>query len=380
MAPTLLFVSYAFPPENTSGGIRTWRTVERLAAEYDIVVLTRSHGESSGLVDELPDNVTVYRSYEQDVVTRLTYKPLWVATALRKAREIFATHDIDLLWTRYTPIAPHLVGLALKRRYDVPWIGYFGDPWVDSPYKEGSWVTSRTVERAVVRNADALTFSTERLSAMFAEQYPGIESNCHVVPNFVDPEEIERVAPTQRADDGVVRFTHIGNLYGLRTPKPLLEALTMLPASYRERTAVEFIGETVAFDDLFAEYGDLSAVTRIDRLPKDEAIARAKAADVLLLLDAPVTPSPFLPMKLVEYLFMERPILGLTPTEGTSADVLRDTNAGEIAPPDDPAAIAATIEGFHDRREPRAIDDEARRRYSAEAAVDELSRVIADLL
>jgi hypothetical protein len=32
------------------------------------------------------------------------------------------------------PMTDHLVGLSLSRKYRIPWIARFSDPWVDNPY------------------------------------------------------------------------------------------------------------------------------------------------------------------------------------------------------------------------------------------------------
>jgi len=67
---------------------------------------------------------------------------------------------------------------------------------------------------------------------------------------------------------------------------------------------------------------------------------------LLLTIDAPSDgPAVFLPSKLVEYLIFRKPILGLTPECGASADLLRRAGC-PIAPPDDEAAIAATVQGL----------------------------------
>lgn len=70
--------------------------------------------------------------------------------------------------------------------------------------------------------------------------------------------------------------------------------------------------------------------------------ARAATADVLLVIDADSDGSLFLPSKLIEYLPFRRPILGLTPVPGPSADLIRELGYQVVAPGDLPA-IAATL-------------------------------------
>jgi hypothetical protein len=74
-----------------------------------------------------------------------------------------------------------------------------------------------------------------------------------------------------------------------------------------------------------------------------ESLQAASEADVLLVIDAPSqSPNLFLPSKLVDYLVFHKPILGLTPERGATADLLRRLEC-PVAPPDDAARIAAII-------------------------------------
>jgi hypothetical protein len=78
-------------------------------------------------------------------------------------------------------------------------------------------------------------------------------------------------------------------------------------------------------------------------------LQEAAAADVLLVIDAPSRgPSLFLPSKLVDYLPFRKPILGLTPGEGASADVLRQLGC-PVADPDDPPGIARAVAALLDQ-------------------------------
>jgi hypothetical protein len=61
------------------------------------------------------------------------------------------------------------------------------------------------------------------------------------------------------------------------------------------------------------------------------------------VIDAPSqAPSLFLPSKLVDYLMFNKPILGLTPPQGATADLLQRLEC-PTAPPDDAARIAEIL-------------------------------------
>jgi glycosyltransferase involved in cell wall biosynthesis len=82
-----------------------------------------------------------------------------------------------------------------------------------------------------------------------------------------------------------------------------------------------------------------------------------------------------------EYLAAERPILAVVPQDGAAADLVRETGAGVVAPPDDPAAIRAALEDLHARWQAGTLDGlrldpAAKRGLSREARVGELAGLL----
>ena len=85
-----------------------------------------------------------------------------------------------------------------------------------------------------------------------------------------------------------------------------------------------------------------------------------------------------------EYIAAERPILASVPPDGAAADLIRETGAGVVAPPDDPAAIREALEGLHARWQAGklsgpTLDDESRRRIARETRVGELADLLRTL-
>ena len=158
---------------------------------------------------------------------------------------------------------------------------------------------------------------------------------------------VPRRAAVRRA--GPVRLVYTGRFYdGVRTPVPLLRALAQMNA--RQPLAgvldVVFVGPHVtAFRRDASALGLEPFVHFRDRVSNEEAASIAADADALLVIDAPTHgPSPFLPSKLVDYLPLRKPMVGITPVEGASAALLTRLGCA-IAPPDDVDAIAVGAVG-----------------------------------
>jgi hypothetical protein len=88
--------------------------------------------------------------------------------------------------------------------------------------------------------------------------------------------------------------------------------------------------------------------------------------------------------KVFEYLAAERPILALVPPDGAAADLIRETGAGVVAPPDDVDAIESALRELHDRfanggLASTEIPPDTRHRLSRRARAEELAEVLQQL-
>jgi colanic acid biosynthesis glycosyl transferase WcaI len=85
-----------------------------------------------------------------------------------------------------------------------------------------------------------------------------------------------------------------------------------------------------------------------------------------------------------EYLAAERPILAAVPPEGAAAELIRETGAGVVAPPDDVAALTAALVDLHARWRAGTLDGttlgaDDRERLGRAARVEELAELLRGL-
>lgn len=292
------------------------------------------------------------------------------ATVVQRAR---AT-DAAALITFAQPWVDHLLGLRAKRLDPtLPWLVHFSDPWTDSPYykidtpeKAAQMEIWRSQEREVIASADAVAFVTEQTADLVMRKYPpGWLAKVHVVPHGFDRDALPArpATATPLPGAGPLRLVYTGNIYaGARDPSRLFEAIVQLGGApaLASRLHLHFYGnrpvevlaqcKALGLDGIVSFHGNVGY---------QESLRAAATADVLLLLDAPSDVNVFLPSKIVDYLMLDLPILGLTPEAGASAAILR--KAGHvIVPPLDAAAIAAAVRGLLERHaagQPLVITD-----------------------
>lgn len=274
----------------------------------------------------------------------------WQIRAYATLKNVVSSGNYDVLVTFAQPWVNHLIGLRVKQRYrQLPWIVHFSDPWVDSPYAtyadEQARERALREERSVIGAADAVVFVTERTANLVMAKYPPAwRSKVHVVTHGYDERLLAHIVPKQHEPDAM-HVVHTGNLYGLRSPDVMLAAVERLAEvdGARADLRVEFIGHvTDDFRHVVEERGLTDIVHFSGPTTYLESLSAAAGADLLLVLDAPAKESVFLPSKLVDYLMLGKPILGLTPSNGASADVLRRVGCA-VVDPENPGQIADAL-------------------------------------
>ena len=302
-------------------------------------------------------------------------KSVWIGPALQAARTRLAAEKFQALVSFGQPWSDHLIGLQLHRESRLPWVAHFSDPWTDSPYVRGFGWQRRMwerMERDVAAHATALVFQNEQTADRTMAKYPDEWSNkVAIIPQGFDPLDARPAVPSPSSPtSGPLRIVYTGRFYpGVRTPECVLDALSQLKAKgdLSGRVTLDVYGFPFQpYAVRSEELGLSNVVTFHGRVPPPEAQAAARQADILLVIDAPSDgPSLFLPSKLVDYLPLRKPILGVVPSEGPSADLLRALGY-PVADPLDVPGIAAMLAN--------AIEAHERGRLGVSAAHDFTAR------
>jgi glycosyltransferase involved in cell wall biosynthesis len=370
----VLAISWSMPPLLNPRAIQVPQSLKHLAElGWEITVITSDHNPpwkamSYDLDLEKRFQDTGFRTvsvkhWERYLAVRAIWsyvpwlRPLpddhrpWSKKAAHVALEECAAHHYDVILSFGVPWSDHLIGLEVHRRTQIPWVAHFSDPWTDSPYfsaNEHSRRICMEMEADVVREANRLIFVTQQVSDMVMRKYPDAwKEKAQVITNSYAPEQNNSpVAPSPRHKK--LRMVYTGTFYGIRTPIPLFRALQRLQEKrpLDQQLEIHMIGSVPAkygYQQAVLDYG-LERIVSFKGLMSYGASKVAKVeADVLLVIDAPSQEdSMFLPSKLIEYLPLQKPLLGLTPLKGAAADLLRRLDA-RVVPPDDVEAIERAV-------------------------------------
>lgn len=382
----VLLISYSFPPLLTAEAIQSGRVVKFLKREgVDISVLTVKETSSLAETDKtlitmLPDDLIIERtrSFESKslrfllrrsfpmLVTLPDEKVLWRFSSTNKALSMTKNFNYDLIYTRSSPLTSHLVGLRIKNETRLPWVAHFSDPWVDNPYITfySNWHKkfNERLESLVIIAADAVIFVSDETKELVAKKYGyGIKKKLFVIPHCFDTEAY----PSSLVGDKKqkITFTYTGNFYGERSPLPLFKALQIMVKTMplaSDNFRVIFVGLIQKeYLHIISQCNLRDIVKCVGQVSYLQSLEYMVNSDILLLIDAPAKKSVFFPSKLADYIGTRKPILGISPLEGSSAKILKELGYSVVSP-DDPRAIAAEIMKFLQEEERLQVPRENR--------------------
>ncbi len=301
-------------------------------------------------IDVLPIDETligrVYRRLNKNPL-RVDSKTLWAAWANWRVREVIRREQFGAVISFGHPWSDHAVGNFIKKNFELPWAAHFCDPWVDSPYIQWTPQVKAHVERleaAYIEDADAVFFTNEPTRHRVMSKYPSTWLNkTRVIAHGYDSAVADRfrveTAPASR-----LRLIYTGTFYGLRTPEPLFKALTLLPPKLRASLDIRLIGIIPPqYVDQVRAMQLEDVVSVLPPRPYRETLQAVAEADVALIIDAASDDvNLFLPSKIADYFAVGKPVFGITPLQGATADALRALDF-PIASPSDAEAIAREL-------------------------------------
>jgi glycosyltransferase involved in cell wall biosynthesis len=388
----VLMVSPHFPPDTSAGAHRVRLLAPYLAAAgWEPTVVTVEPSAYEGRLD--PDLAALVPSG-----LRVVRAPAWPARATRRVGfgdlglraftglrrtciDLLTRESFEALFITIYPTYPALLGPMLKRRFGVPFVLDYQDPWVGSwgrdvgsgpggaPDRRSrlSRALAGWLEPRAVTAADALTAVSARTYEDVLARVPTARPTvCAAIPLGVDAHDLEALRARSRATrpfdpgDGLVHVSYVGTVLpnGLGIVRALLAAAARLrsvsPDAYR-CLRLHFVGTGNQRDastpqrvrPLAEAEGVADIVTEIaPRLDYLDALDVQVTSDALLLLGS--TEPHYTPSKVFPALLAGRPMLAVYHPASPVLDLLRDRPHVRIVPvADDPmTAVDALMAGL----------------------------------
>jgi len=372
----VLMVAFHYPPLRGSSGIQRTLKFSRHLPQYgwQPVILTAHPRAYPSTGDDqlcdIPPNTVVKRAFALDTARHLALRGSylrwmalpdrwvsWWLGAIPAGLRLVRRLRPNALWSTYPIATAHLIGLALHRLTGIPWIADFRDSMTEDNYPPEVLTrrSYRWIEKQTIQYSSRLIFTSISTQRMYLQRYPQLRTEqCQVIANGYDEEDFETLdfPELYPASSGhPLRLLHAGLVYPEeRDPRPFFRALARLKHEGRVHPTnlqidLRASGAESYYVTILRELKIDDLVQLLPALPYRLALQDCAAADALLLFQA-ASCNHQIPAKVYEYLRLCKPILALTPGEGDTAGLLKETGGATIIDLADEQVLYATLPQF----------------------------------
>ena len=259
----------------------------------------------------------------------------WWLSAYLKGLWLMRQRSFDLIYSTGGAFAAHVAGAALKRATGKRWLAEVHDPMVvpgSTPSTPQQRMQAR-VETEICREADVAIWFTEQALASARQRNPELGTCGHMMLPGVDAPPYA-LQPYQPGSTFVLG--HFGSLSETRNLASTIAALDLLIDQQPELAgrvelhvyggpldAISAASVAGARHNCVRHFGRIEADPLTGKSGREQILQHMRNADVLLLLHG-VEPicAEYIPSKMYEYLWMQRPVLALVHRNAQMAGML----------------------------------------------------------
>jgi len=322
----------------------------------------------------------------EKLFVRLEPQWSWFVTAYFVGARLIRERKPNVIYSTGGANSAHLAGYLLARRFSMPWVAEIHDPMIYEnwerrrmAYRFAAWLEGKICE-----SADVAIWFVDTALERARKRHPILGNRGKVIIPGTDPPAFGRV-PYQRGAELVIG--HFGSLSPTRNLATFMKGLTALlkkRPDLSKALRLEIYGS--ALDSVserainsFALPEVVRRLGRLERDPvtgdsgRDRVLKRMQTVDALLLLHGMENfCEEYIPSKLYEYLWAQRPIIGLTWRNPQLDRILKEEGHWAVQA-DDLPAIATMLEELVARWEGSRLQDSGKPSpYTSAKAVDQL--------
>lgn len=429
MTRRILIISPHFPPANAADMQRVRMVLPFLSNNgWAATVMAVSPAsvavpKDEWLVDGLPTEVAVHRvtgmGLKWSRVPGLGTLGFRALRALAKlGDQLLASQPFDLVYFSTTVFEVHLLGPHWLKKFGVPFVLDYQDPWVNDYYRQHPNVLPpggrfkyavvsamhRWMEPRVLRHCLGFTSVSPAYPKQLDDRYPWL----HDVPRLVQPfpgaqRDFDRITTAQGrnrffdAKDGNIHWVYIGVVIAGMYPalRTLFKAIkTTMPVEDLQRLRMHFIGTSYAPGGhaeprvlpLAIESGLGDQVDeRCDRIPYVDALRCLLDAQALLAIGS--DDPGYTASKIYPYLLAHKPLLAIYHGNSSVVSLIHEVGGAVCVPmsipvnQDDLAAeIAKRWLSAHQYAAPSPLNVAAFEPYTDHGSATALCRFFDDCL
>ena len=287
----------------------------------------------------------------------------WLPFAVNMGCRIIEKENPHIIYSTSPSEGVHLIAYSLKKKMGLPWVADFRDLWTlyKKRYKPPTafhHLINRFIEREIYcRWSDAVVANTKENKDIIVNEFKVESAKVNIITNGYDPDDIpilsdKNIAPRE---DKLI----LGYMGGLEKAaicyKEFLSAFAI--AIKKESNFSLQLWAMISKKlnrDIFKNPIIKDHVVVNPYLPHQKCIEALRKVDLLVVLLSSGY-EHVVPQKLFNYLCLRKPILGVVPSEGRAAKIIRNCNIGIVVDPNNVDGIAKSLLEHYERWRKKSI-------------------------
>lgn len=245
--------------------------------------------------------------------------------AINTIEVIFDSINPDILITSSNPIESHIIGIHFKRTRNIKWIAFFSDPKPVSklppPYFSKRFTLAKHYQyrltKKVFELSDRILMPSKYGVQLSSKIYNiDLSNKANTVPHLGFSKSYSTTS------NGFI--VHAGKLVQKRSSVNLLNAIKRLKndndPNFKGLLCLGIVDRK--FKQAFLELGLEDVFFCKDKVSLNQSRKYLSGAKAILIIEADMTISPFLPSKFAEAVSLKKPLLAITPKKSEIRDYL----------------------------------------------------------
>ncbi|MBU2494190.1 MAG: glycosyltransferase [Bacteroidetes bacterium] len=297
----------------------------------------------------------------------------WYRPAVKEASEYLKNNKIDAIVSNGPPHISHLIGKKLSKKFNIPLVSVFIDPWVDISYYIGqkrnklTLAVDNKLEKSVMKHSSRVVVVTNTLKDYFINKYPFIKNKIHVLRwgyNEDDFSKVENINSNEKV------ILHAGNIFDFQNIPEFWKTIKK-QIEKGNKLKLKFIGTvSPAVKKTIEEIGLTGYTEYVGFLPYEEVLKELCKASYLLVC---ATEPRHFPGKLYEYMRAGKPIIAFGNDNAEVAEVLNETKSGILFRYED------TAEEFFEEAEKIKTDLEKVKQFDRKVISENLAVILNNI-
>ncbi|MCE2496265.1 MAG: glycosyltransferase [Flavobacteriales bacterium] len=311
----------------------------------------------------------------------------WVKPSVAYLSKYLAEHPVDLMLSSGPPHSVHLIAKKLNKKFSIPWVADFRDPWINifsNRFMKRTAFTERRdrrLETSVLSQAHAVTVVSPGLAHEFGDRARRLTE----IYNGYDRDDIPAA---RQQKNSTFSLCYTGNYMANQDLPELWAVIAELKNELPDFAGLfrlHLVGKVAGNIVESIEAAGISELLQLtDSVPHREAVQYMVDSEMLLFpIPHDKTNKLILTGKIFEYLASRSEILCIGPVDGNAARILNEAGRTTMLDYSDRSALKQRIRSSFEKWKTSGAlrhDGDAHKRFSREGLTAQLAELFNELI